>query len=106
MPFVNFHPLRNLSPADFKLYVFFLHLVQTKNTSVFSIPLVDLVYDSGLQPPCQYPAFRHGKDGQLRKALKELIDSGLIEKHGQRGRAPNTYTVLGHHLHTNPSSQS
>ena len=105
MPFVNFDPLKELSPAAFKLYVFFLHLMQKKNTSVFTIPLVDLGYDSGLQPPCPYKAFRHGNDGQLRKALQELIDSGLIEKQGQRGRAPNVYTVRFSHLHTKPDTQ-
>lgn len=104
MPFVNFHFLRDLSPPAFKLYVFFLHLVQTRKASAFSIPLVNLGYDSGLQPPCLYPAFRHGKDAQLRKALKELIDAGLIDKQGHRGRAPNAYTVQLHHLHTNPDA--
>lgn len=105
MPFVNFHPLKELSPPAFKLYVFFLHLVQTHNSSVFAIPLVKLGYDSGLQPPCPYPAFRHGKDGQLRKALRELTDAGLIEKQGRRGRAPNVYTVRHPHAHTNADSQ-
>lgn len=65
MPFVNFHPLQDLTPAAFKLYVYFLDQVQTRNTAVFAIPLVDLGYESGLQPPCPYPAFRHGKDGKL-----------------------------------------
>ena len=105
MPVVNFHSLKDLRPPAFKLYVFFLHLVQTQNTSVFAIPLVDLGEDSGLQPPCAYPAFRHGKDGQLRNALNELIDAGFIEKQGRRGRAPNVYTVRHYHLHTNPDAQ-
>jgi hypothetical protein len=26
----------------------------------------------------------------------------LIEKEGHRGRAPNTYTILGYHRHTKP----
>jgi hypothetical protein len=101
MPFVNFHLLRDLSPPAFKLAVYFLHLVQSKNTTRFSIPLVELGYDSGLQPPCLYPAFRHGKDRQLRNAIEELINTGWLEKCGQRGRAPNTYTVLKHQVHEN-----
>jgi len=104
MPFVTFHPLRNLSPTAFKLYVYFLDLVQSKNISVFSVPMVKLGYESGLQPECFHPAFRHGNDRQLRNALEELIDQGLIEKQGHRGRAPNTYTVLGHQLHTPPNA--
>jgi hypothetical protein len=104
MPFVNFHLLRTLSPAAFKLYVYFLDLVQTRNTSVLSLPMVELGYDSGLQPPCLVPAFRHGKDRQLRNALQELAQVGLIEKEGHRGRAPNTYTILGYHRHTNPGT--
>ena len=101
MPFVNFYLLRDLSPAAFKLSVYFLDQVQSKNASAFSIPLVELGDDSGLQPPCWQKAFRHGKDRQLRNAIAELIDEGFIEKHGQRGRIPNTYTVLKHHLHEN-----
>jgi len=104
MPFVTFHPLRDLSPAAFKLYVYFLHLVQAKNTAAFSVPLVKLGYESGLQPECLYPAFAHGNDRQLRNALEELSDEGLIQKQGHRGRAPNTYTVLGHQLHTPPDA--
>ena len=100
MPFVTFHHLRNLSPPAFKLYVYFLHLVQAKDTSVFSVPMVHLGYESGLQPECFHPAFRHGNDRQLRNALEELIDQGLIEKQGHRGRVPNTYTVLEHDRHT------
>jgi len=104
MPFVTFHPLRNLSPAAFKLYVYFLDQVQARNTTAFSVPLVTLGYESGLQPECLYPAFAHGNDRQLRNALEELIDEGLIEKQGHRGRAPNTYTVLGHDQHTPPDA--
>ena len=104
MPFITFHHLRSLSPAAFKLYVYFLDRVQSKNTSAFSVPLVELGYESGLQPECFHPAFRHGNDRQLRNALEELIDEGLIEKQGHRGRAPNTYTVLEHHRHSNPNA--
>jgi len=102
MPFVNFASLKHLSPKAFKLYVYFLHLVQAKNTDRFALPLVDLGYETELQPFYTYRPWRHGKDGQLRNALQELIDLDLIEKHGQRGRAPNTYIVKHHHLHTNP----
>ena len=105
MPFVNFHLLRDLSPAAFKLCVYFLDQVQSKNAFVFSIPLVELGAESGLQPLCWHPAFRHGKDRQLRNAIAELIDKGFIEKQGQRGRAPNTYTVLKHHLHENSDDE-
>ena len=105
MPFMDFHLLRNLSPPAFKLCAYFLHLVQSQNTARFSIPLVELGDESGLQPPCQYPAFRHGKDRQLRNAIEELINMGWLEKCGQRGRAPNTYTVLRHHLHQNPDDE-
>ncbi len=101
MPFVNFHLLQHLTPAAFKLSVYFLDQVQSKDASIFSIPLVKLGFESGLQPPCWHQAFRHGNDRQLRNAIAELIDEGFIEKHGQRGRRPNTYTVLKHHLHEN-----
>jgi len=104
IPFVTFHPLRDLSPPAFKLYVYFLDRVQAKNTAVFSVPMVHLGYESGLQPECFHPAFRHGNDRQLRNALEELIDQGLIEKQGHRGRAPNTYTVLEHQLHIHPNA--
>ena len=105
MPFVNFRLLRHLSPPAFKLCVYFLDQVQSKNAAVFSIPLVELGDACGLQPPCWHPAFRHGKDRQLRNAIAELIDEDFIEKHGQRGRAPNTYTVLQHHLHEEPDDE-
>ena len=104
MPFVHVHPLRDLSPAAFKLDGYFLEQVQARNTAAFSVPLVHLGYESGLQPESLYPAFRHGNDRQLRNALKQLSDEGVIEKQGHRGRAPNTYTGLGHQLHTNPNT--
>jgi hypothetical protein len=105
MPYMDFYLLQDLSPAAFKLYAYFLHLVQSKNVAAFSLALVKLGYDSGLQPSCPYPAFRHGKDRQLRNAIEELINKGWLEKCGQRGRAPNTYTVLKHHLHENPDDE-
>ena len=105
MPLIDFHLLRDLSPPAFKLCAYFLHLVQSQNVASFSIPLVELGDESGLQPPCRYPALRHGKDRQLRNAIAELIQEGFIEKHGQRGRAPNTYTVLKHHLHEEPDNE-
>jgi len=105
MPFVNFSLLQDLSPAAFKLYVYFLGQVQKTNTAVLARPMVELGYESGLQPPCRYPAFRHGQDRQLRNALNELITEGFIEKQGQRGRAPNTYTVIGHQKHENPCAE-
>lgn len=103
MPYLDFHLLKDLSPAAFKLYTYFLDLVQSQKCAAFSIPLAKLGDESGLQPPCPYPALRHGKDRQLRKAIEELITRGWLEKCGQRGRAPNTYTVLKHHLHINRS---
>lgn len=99
MPLINFRLLRDLSPPAFKLYTYFLHRVQSQNTIHFTLPMVELGQESGLQPPCLYPAFRHGKDRQLRNAIEELINTGWLEKSGHRGRAPNTYTVLNHHLH-------
>lgn len=94
MAWVQFSPLRHLSPSAFKLYVYFLDSVQAKNCPTLTIPLADLGYDSGLQAPHPYRALRHGKDGQLRRALDELIEGGWIEKQGRRGKAPNTYRVL------------
>ena len=102
MTSVNFPLLQHLSPPAFKFYVYFLGQVQKTNTAVLARPLVELGYQSGLQPPCRYPAFRHGQDRQLRNALNQLIEEGFIEKQGQRGRAPNTYTVIGHQKHQNP----
>ena len=104
MPLVDYQALRHLSPQAFKLYTCFLpacacphadrHLAQTHQTKTLTLSLADLGSESGLQSYCQWPALRHGNDGQLRKALSELQNSGLIEKHGRRGRAPNTYHLL------------
>ena len=94
MAYIDFSQWRDLSPAAFKLYVYFLHRVHTRNQAVFTLSLAQLGWESGLQAPGLYPSLRHGKDGQLRRALQELIDRGLIEKHGQRGKRPNTYRVL------------
>lgn len=105
MPILNFHLLRDLSPPAFKLYAYFLDQVQSQHTTCFTLPMVDLGQESGLQPPCLYPAFRHGKDRQLRNAIDELIQTGRLKKTGQRGRAPNTYTVLRSHLHADPHTQ-
>ncbi len=94
MPCIDFISLKNLTPQAFKLYACFLHLAENKNTTTLTLPLSDLGEISGLQTYCPYPAFRHGNDGQLRRALSELIQKGLIQKQGQRGRRPNTYTLL------------
>lgn len=104
MAWVNFSTLRSLSPAAFKLYVYFLDQLQTCNASTLTRPLADLGFESGLQAPNPYRTLRHGKDGQLRKALKELIDRGLIEKQGQRGRSPNTYRLLDLKADDNPTT--
>lgn len=103
MAYVDFPQWCDLSPPAFKLYVYFLHRVQTRNQTVFALSLAQLGRESGLQAfrPRAYP---HGRDGQVRRALQELIDGELIEKHGQRGKKPNTYRVLEHPAHTPPSS--
>jgi len=94
MPNIDFPKLKELSPQAFKLYAYFLHLSDIKNTNVFTLTLADLGEESGLQADQLYPALRHGRDGQLRRALSELIQKGLVDKQGGRGRAPNTYTLL------------
>ena len=94
MTLIDYQALRHLSPQAFKLYTCFVHLAQTHRSETLTISLADLGWESGLQSYCQWPALRHGNDGQLRKALSELINSGLIQKHGRRGRAPNTYHLL------------
>ena len=94
MPFVDFHSLQHLSPQAFKLYTCFLHLAQTHQSETLTLSLADLGSESGLQSYCQWPALRHGNDGQLRRALTELLNSGLVEKQGRRGRKPNTYHLL------------
>ncbi|MDP6725425.1 MAG: hypothetical protein QF536_09575 [Arenicellales bacterium] len=94
MPDIDFIQLKDLTPQAFKLYACFRYLGQTKNTTTLTLSLADLGTLSGLQPFCPYPALRHGRDGQLRRALTELIGKGLIEKQGQRGRRPNTYTLV------------
>ena len=104
MAYVDFPQWRQLSPSAFKLYVYFLHQVHTHQRAVFTLSLADLGEHSGLQAPCFQPALRHGKDGQVRRALQELIDRELIEKHGQRGKTPNTYRVLEHTAHATSTS--
>lgn len=94
MPFLDFHALRHLSPQAFKLYACFLHLAQVRNTATLSLSLADLGQESGLASACLAPALRHGNDGQLRRALTELLHSDLLEKQGRRGRKPNTYHLL------------
>ena len=94
MPFIDFHSLRHLSPQAFKLYTCFLHLAQTHQSTTLTLSLANLGSESGLQSHRPYPALRYGNDGQLRRALKELQNSGLIEKKGQRGRKPNAYRLL------------
>jgi len=94
MLLVDFHALRHLSPQAFKLYACFLYLAQIKKSSTLTLSLADLGWESGLQTQCLYPALRHGNDGQLRRALAELLNSGLVEKQGRRGRAPNSYHLL------------
>ena len=94
MPFLDYRALRHLSPQAFKLYACFLHLAQLRKTSTLSLSLVDLGEQSGLQTACLAPALRHGNDGQLRRALAELLHDGLLEKQGRRGRKPNTYHLL------------
>ena len=106
MACVHFPRLRALSPSAFKLYVFFLDRVQKRNNPTVRISLADLGYESGLQAPCPFPALRHGRDGQVRKALRELIDRGLIQKQGQRGKAPNTYQVMNAPEHDLPAAGS
>ena len=93
MPFLDFHSLRHLSPQAFKLYACFLHLAQVRKTSTLTLSLADLGEKSGLQSPCFAPPLRHGNDGQLRRALTELLNAGLLEKQGRRGRKPNTYSL-------------
>jgi hypothetical protein len=94
MPYIDFTHLKTLTPQAFKLYACFLDMAENKNTTTLTLPLSDLGGSSGLQAYCPYPALRHGKDGQLRRAIAELITRGLIHKKGQRGRKPNTYTLL------------
>ena len=86
MPDVTFQQLRRLSPSAFKLYHFFLDRVQATHCASLPLSLAELGYQSGLQAPCLYPALRHGRDGQVRNALRELIDIGLIERNGLCGR--------------------
>ena len=94
MPYIDFMHLKELTPQAFKLYICFLHLSETRETNTFTLPLSDLGYISGLQTSSSYWASPHGNDGQLRRALAELIKNGLVQKQGQRGRSPNTYTLL------------
>jgi hypothetical protein len=92
---VDFSRLRELTPTAFKLYVYFLSQVETKNTTMFTLSLADLGYQAGLQPPVPYPALAQGRDTQVRNALRELIARGLIEKDSAQGmgRVANTYHV-------------
>jgi len=94
MPFVDFDSLQHLSPQAFKLYACFLHLAQTHHSETLTLSLAELGSESGLQTHWFVAAPRHGNDGQLRRALTELLNSGLVEKQGRRGRKPNTYHLL------------
>ena len=102
MAYINFPKQRDLSPSAFKLYVYFLHQVQTRNQAVFTLSLAQLGEDSGLQAFRPW-TYSHGRDGQVRRAVLELIEQGLIQKHGQRGRKPNPYRVLENPDHTPPT---
>lgn len=92
---VNFSRLRDLSPSGFKLMVYFLDQVEQHQTNTFTRPLIELGRDSGLQAPVRFPALAAGRDTQVRNALRELIERGLIEKESAQGlgRTPNSYRV-------------
>ncbi len=70
----------------------------TQNTqdNTLSMTLADLGWHSGLQSQERWrlPGKQHGNDGQLRSALEELIQKGLLEKNSNRGRRPNTYRIV------------
>jgi len=91
---LDFARLRGLSPSAFKLYVYFLSQVEVRKTSTFTLSLAELGYEAGLQRPVRVPVLARGRDSQVRHALQELIERGLVEKEGQRGRVPNTYRVI------------
>jgi len=103
MAYIDFPQQRQLSPAAFKLYAYFLHQVQRQNQTVFTLSLAKLGQESGLQA-FRWRTYPHGRDGQVRRALQELIDTGRIQKQGQRGRKPNTYRILDHPAHTPPKA--
>ena len=90
---LDFSELRDLSPSAFKLMVFFLDQVQTRQTSTFTLSLAELGYQAGLQAPVRFPALAQGRDTQVRNALRELIKRGLVVKESGQGRLANTYTV-------------
>ena len=96
MPYVEFNSIEDLRPSAFKLYVFFLHRVQQTGSDTVEMSLADLAFWSGLQAQGTWrtPGQSHGRDGRIRLALAELVEKGLIEKRGSRGRRPNTYRIL------------
>jgi hypothetical protein len=91
---MDFQRLKDLGPPAFKLYAYLIYRYE-QGKDTLTIPLVDLGYESGLQPARDYRGERHGLDGQVRNALNELIERGLVElvERG-RGRTPNTYRVI------------
>ena len=95
MILVDFAKLHDLKPVAFKLYVCMLDLAERTKTRDITMPLVDLGHESGLQPERKYRPERHGLDGQVRRALRELIEQGYIEKtETGRGRQSNTYHIM------------
>lgn len=93
---VHFSQIRELKPSAFKLYIYLLHKAKEIRKDSFSMTLVDMGRESGLQSESgwQPPGKPYGNDGQLRNALSELVKKGYVEKTGGRGRKPNTYHLL------------
>ncbi len=96
MAYVDFDRIQDLKPSAFKLYVYFLHCTQNTQNNTLTMTLADLGWHSGLQSQERWrlPGKQHGNDCHLRAALAELIQKGLIEKNGNRGRRPNTYCIV------------
>lgn len=98
MVVIHFPPLKALKPSAVKLLIYLLHRAEETGTSQWSMPLVDLARESGLQSEgaARLPGTPHGNDGQLRNALEQLVQQGYVEKTGRRGRQPNTYRLRPH----------
>ena len=89
--------LWDLKPGAFKLYMFLKQKAVETGKDIISMPLAQLGRESGLQSKSYRKTqnLQHGNDGQVRYALDELIEQGIVEKISSgRGRKSTVIRLL------------